>query len=91
MRGHARRLALSKPVPPSHATTSGAGIGAISASHALELSAWAMYHETTCSPSCAISTTRSRASQIPSAKSTRRASPVGSGMGHTRQNSAVLL
>ena len=50
-----------------------------------------MYHETTCSPSCAIRTTSSRASQIPSTKSTLWTSPVGTGMGHTRQNSAVLL
>ena len=66
-------------------------MGAISASQALEVSACAMYHDTTCSPSWAISTTRSRDSQIPSTKSTRWASPVGSGMGQTRQNSAVLL
>ena len=65
-------------------------MGAISASQALEVSACAMYHDTTCSPSWAISTTRSRDSQIPSTKSTRWASPVGSGMGQTRQNSAVL-
>ena len=50
-----------------------------------------MYHDTTCFPSCAMSTTRSRASQIPSTKSTRWTSPVGSGMGQTRQNPAVLL
>lgn len=36
-------------------------------------------------------TTRSRASQVPSTKSTRWISPVGSGMGQTRQNPAVLL
>lgn len=66
-------------------------MGAISASHALEVSARAMYHDTTCSPPWAISTTRSRASQIPSTKSTLRAPPVGSGMGQTRQNPAVLL
>lgn len=51
VRGQERRLAPSKPVPPSHTTTSGAGIGAIKASQALEVSARAMYHETTCSPS----------------------------------------
>ena len=50
-----------------------------------------MYHDTTKPPSCAIRTTRSRASHIPSTKSTLRTSPVGSGMGHTRQNPAVLL
>ena len=79
-------------MPPSHTATSGAGIGAISASQALDVSARATCHETTCSPSCAIRTTRSRASQIPSAKSTTLwTSPVGAGMGHTRQNSAALL
>ena len=89
--GQTRRRALSNPVPPSHTTTSGAGTGAISASRTLEASARAMYHDTTRPPSCAMSTTRSRASQIPSTKSTRWTSPVGSGMGQTRQNPAVLL
>ena len=51
VRGHARRTADANPVPPSHTTTSGAGIGAMSASQALLVSDSAMYHETTCSPS----------------------------------------
>ncbi len=51
VRGHARRTADANPVPPSHTTTPGAGIGAMSASHALLVSVSAMYHETACSPS----------------------------------------
>ena len=47
-------------------TTSGAGIGAMRADHALEFSDLAMYQETTLSPLQHMSTTRSRAIQIPS-------------------------
>ncbi len=64
--GQLRRTALAKPVPPSATTTSGAGIGAISADSALEVSDRAMYQETTRSPRRQMSTTRSRASRIPS-------------------------
>ena len=64
--GQLRRTALAKPVPPSATTTSGDGIGSISADHALEVSDRAMYHETTRSSLRHMSTTRSRASQIPS-------------------------
>ena len=64
--GQLRRTALANPVPPSETTTSGAGIGSISADHALDVSERAMYQETTCSSLRHMSTTRSRASQIPS-------------------------
>lgn len=90
VRGQVARTALAKPLPPSATTTSGAGIGSMSADHALEFSDCAMYHETTRSSLQQISTTRRSASQIPSTKRTRWNSPSGTGMGQTSQNSAVL-
>lgn len=81
---------MAKPLPPSATTTSGAGIGSMSADHALEFSDCAIYHETTRSSLQQISTTRRSASQIPSTKRTRWNSPSGTGMGQTSQNSAVL-
>ena len=89
VRGQVARTAFAKPLPPSVTTTSGAGIGSMSADHALELSDSAMYHETTRSPLQQISTTRRSASQIPSTKRTRWTSPSGTGMGQTSQNSEV--
>lgn len=90
VRGQVARTAFAKPLPPSATTTSGAGIGSMSADHALEFSDSAMYHETTRSPLQQISTTRRSASQIPSTKRTRWSSPSGTGMGQTSQNSEVL-
>ncbi len=90
VRGQVARTAFAKPLSPSVTTTSGAGIGSMSADHALEFSDSAMYHETTRSPLQQISTTRRSASQIPSTNRTRWASPSGTGMGQTSQNSAVL-
>ena len=90
VRGQVSRTALANPLPPSVTTTSGAGIGAMRADHALEFSDLAMYQETTLSPLQHMSTTRSRATQIPSTWSTRCSSPSGTGMGQTSQNSAVL-
>ena len=49
-----------------------------------------MYQETTRSPLQHMSTTRSRATQIPSTWSTRWTSPSGTGIGQTSQNSEVL-
>ena len=88
--GQLRRTAPAKPVPPSETTTSGAGIGSISADRALDVSERAMYQETTRSSLRHMSTTRSRASQIPSTQSTRCHSPSGTGIGQTSQNPAVL-
>lgn len=90
VRGQVSRAALANPLPPSVTTTSGAGIGAMRADHALEFSDLAMYQETTLSPLQHMSTTRSRAIQIPSTYSTRWSSPSGTGIGQTSQNSAVL-
>lgn len=64
--GQLRRTALAKPVPPSATTTSGAGIGSMRADQARDVSDRAMYQETTRSSLRQMSTTRSRASQIPS-------------------------
>lgn len=66
VRGQVSRTALANPLPPSVTTTSGAGTGAMRADHALEFSDLAMYQETTLSPLQHMSTTRSRATQIPS-------------------------
>lgn len=66
VRGQVSRTALANPLPPSVTTTSGAGIGAMRADRALEFSDLAMYQETTRSPLQHMSTTRSRATQIPS-------------------------
>ena len=66
VRGQVSRTALANPLPPSVTTTSGAGIGAMRADHALEFSDLAMYQETTLSPLQHMSTTRSCATQIPS-------------------------
>lgn len=88
--GHARRLAPSEPIPPSHTATPGAGTGAISASRALDAPARAMCRDTTCPPSRAIRTTRSREPDHVG-EGALWTSPVGSDMGHTRQDSAALL
>ena len=66
VRGQVSRTALANPLPPSVTTTSGAGIGAMRADHALGISDLAMYQETTRSPLQHMSTTRPRATQIPS-------------------------
>lgn len=50
-------MTLTTPLPPSVTTTSGAGIGAMRADHALEFSDLAMYQETTLSPLQHMSTT----------------------------------
>lgn len=81
VRGQVSRTALANPLPPSVTTISGAGIGDMRADHALEFSDLAMYQETTLSPLQHMSTTRSRATQIPSTWSTRCSSPSGTGMG----------
>lgn len=49
-----------------------------------------MYQETTLSPLQHMSTTSSRAAQIPSTWGTRWSSPSGTGIGQTSRNSAVL-
>ena len=87
--GQLRRTALTKPVPPSETTTSDAGIGSIGADHALDVSERAMHHETMRSSLRHISTTRSRAGQIPSTKRTRCHSSSATGTGHSPQNQAV--
>ena len=88
--GHTLFLAFPNPGPPSVTTTSGGGIGDMSAAHALEFSDLARYQPMTCSSVLAMSTTTFLAMWMPSTKTTRCTSPVGCGIGHTSQNFAHL-
>lgn len=64
--GHSAATAEAKPLPPSVTTMSGGAMRESSERHAAVVSARARCHDSTCSSLHAMSTTQSRAIQMPS-------------------------